>query len=196
MRVLVVGGAGAVGRTVTSGLLAKGHAVRVLDVVEATFSNKLDNQQPGSLLDGIVGSVADQEVVLAAAEGMDAVIHLSYAPRPPEEKAQWESNLQVNLNGTYNVFEACKAAGVKRVALASRAGVHSVRQCCNCAKKATRHEVNRLLVPTDALYIRLFTGNMFICRLPLLSSTARLCVCLLHGVRRDGAHPTAGCNGP
>ena len=38
---------------------------------------------------------------------------------------EWESIHQSNIVGTYNVFEACRRNGVKRVAFASRVGVFS-----------------------------------------------------------------------
>ena len=56
---------------------------------------------------------------------MDAVVHLTFGDRAFDNEAEvWQSNLQVNLIGTYNVLEAAAQAGVRRVALASRAGVH------------------------------------------------------------------------
>jgi uronate dehydrogenase len=50
---------------------------------------------------------------------MDGVAHIGGLPGDDE----WEPIHQSNIVGTYNVFEACRRNGVKRVAFASRVGV-------------------------------------------------------------------------
>ena len=92
MKVLVTGGAGAVGTAVIGGLSAHGHSVRVLDVVAA--KNGAD--------ESLVGTVADMAAVAAAVAGMDAVIHLTFGVKGGEmtEEEEWDSNLQTNLVGT------------------------------------------------------------------------------------------------
>jgi nucleoside-diphosphate-sugar epimerase len=54
--------------------------------------------------------------ILPAFEGQDAVVHLA---ADPSDHAPWESVLPNNIIGTYNVFEACRIHGVKRVVFAS-----------------------------------------------------------------------------
>jgi uronate dehydrogenase len=53
---------------------------------------------------------------------MDAVIHLAGIP---SGGAPWEEVLHNNIIGTYNVFEAARQNGVRRIAFASRAGLLS-----------------------------------------------------------------------
>ena len=52
---------------------------------------------------------------------MDVVLHLAADPSP---SATWDTLLPVNIIGTYNVFAAAKAAGVRRVVYAS--SIHAV----------------------------------------------------------------------
>jgi uronate dehydrogenase len=53
--------------------------------------------------------------VMRAAEGMDGIIHLGgYSIEGP-----WQTILQSNIIGTYNVFEAARRNGVKRIVFAS-----------------------------------------------------------------------------
>ncbi len=59
--------------------------------------------------------LADFEAVQRAVEGMDVVVHLAADP----EGNSWESVLNNNIIATYNVFEASRLAGVKRVVAAS-----------------------------------------------------------------------------
>lgn len=56
------------------------------------------------------------EQVTKAVEGMDVVVHMAAEPRP---SAGFERILASNIIGTYNVFEACRLAGVRRVVYAS-----------------------------------------------------------------------------
>ncbi len=62
-----------------------------------------------------VGDLSDLGAVSTVVEGMDVVAHLGADP----EGDEWESVLQNNIVGTYNVFEASRLAGVKRVVAAS-----------------------------------------------------------------------------
>lgn len=59
--------------------------------------------------------LADMVGLQEAVEGMDVVAHLAADPEPDS----WESVLNSNVIGTYNVFEACRLADVKRVVVAS-----------------------------------------------------------------------------
>jgi uronate dehydrogenase/NAD+ dependent glucose-6-phosphate dehydrogenase len=60
--------------------------------------------------------IADLEAIRPAFEGIDTVVHLAALAHVD---ARWEELLGPNFTGTYNVFEAARAAGVKRVVFAS-----------------------------------------------------------------------------
>lgn len=59
--------------------------------------------------------IADLEAIKPAFEGKDVVVHLAASLG----NASWEDTLRANLIGCYNVFEASRLAGVKRVIFAS-----------------------------------------------------------------------------
>ena len=63
----------------------------------------------------ILCDIADFNQVQQAVEGMDVVAHLAADP----SGESWESLLNNNIIGTYNVFEACKVVGVRRIVAAS-----------------------------------------------------------------------------
>jgi nucleoside-diphosphate-sugar epimerase len=71
--------------------------------------------------------IADMEAIRPAFEGKDVVIHLSAAASVLRSfegvNAEWNEILQSNLIGCYNVFEAARLAGVKRVIFASSSAV-------------------------------------------------------------------------
>ena len=59
--------------------------------------------------------ISDFEQVRQAVEGFEVVAHLAADPG----SGDWESLLNNNIIGTYNVFEACREAGVRRIVAAS-----------------------------------------------------------------------------
>lgn len=62
-----------------------------------------------------VADIADFDAVRAALAGMDVVVHMAADPGGGD----WESMLRNNIVGGYNVFEACRQAGVQRIVAAS-----------------------------------------------------------------------------
>lgn len=99
-RSLVTGGAGFVGRRLVAALLARGEAVRVLDLVD-----------PGSA-ETVVGSVDDPDAAARAADGVDAIFHLAgNAHLWARDPGEFE---RVNHQGTRVMLEAAKRADVRR----------------------------------------------------------------------------------
>jgi nucleoside-diphosphate-sugar epimerase len=66
--------------------------------------------------DWIRADIAEYDQIAPALDGIDAVVHLAAEPSP---MAPWEQIHRQNVVGTYNVFEAARAAGVRRVVFAS-----------------------------------------------------------------------------
>lgn len=110
MKILVTGAAGRIGMVLVEGLKAR-HSIR-----------GFDRSPMPQLDDHIVGENTDQSALCKAAEGVDAIIHLS---GNPSGAASWDDILQSNIVGTYNLFEAARINGIRRVAFASRAGLLS-----------------------------------------------------------------------
>jgi uronate dehydrogenase len=104
--ILITGAAGGIGTMLRTRLAKPGRTLRLLDLAEIT---------PNEGEEAIQGNVTDFDTALAASEGADAVIHLGSI----SGEAPWEQILEVNINGTYNVFEAARKAGVPRVVFAS-----------------------------------------------------------------------------
>ena len=62
-----------------------------------------------------VVEIADFDAVRAAVDGMDVVVHLAAYLSDND----WQVVLRDNIDGAYNIFEACRQAGVSRVITAS-----------------------------------------------------------------------------
>src|SRR5471030_901723 len=73
--ILITGGAGFIGSHLVDALLAKGHAVRVLDDLSTGKRSNLALGNPRVQL--IEGDVANAELVAQAAVGVSAVVHLA-----------------------------------------------------------------------------------------------------------------------
>lgn len=87
-------------------LAAPGRSLRLLDVAPLTAG-------PGEEV--VPGSITDLDAMTAACRGADAVIHLAgLATEGP-----WVTIAELNIHGTYVVFEAARRAGVDRVIYAS-----------------------------------------------------------------------------
>jgi nucleoside-diphosphate-sugar epimerase len=63
-----------------------------------------------------LADISDFEAVQQMAAGMDVIVHMAASP---DGNAPWETVLQSNIIGSYNIFEASRLAGVKRVVYAS-----------------------------------------------------------------------------
>lgn len=69
----------------------------------------------------VEANLDDRSRLIALCQGMDTVVHLAADPSPD---AAWDSLLQANIVGTYNLMSAARVAGVKRVVYAS--SIHAV----------------------------------------------------------------------
>ena len=69
------------------------------------------NRRPVDGVECHQADIADLEAIVPAFEGKDVVVNL--ATQAPDEP--WEGLLRTNVIGAYNVYEAARLAGVKRV---------------------------------------------------------------------------------
>ncbi|WP_321961381.1 NAD(P)-dependent oxidoreductase [Paraburkholderia sp. J7] len=122
MRVLITGGSGFLGAWIMKRLLARGMQCVAFDL--RTNPRLIEALAPGraASVQWRTGDIANAADTARALEGCDAVIHLAgiLTPGCTENPVR---GAQINLIGTLNVFEAARAAGMRRVLYASSAGV-------------------------------------------------------------------------
>jgi nucleoside-diphosphate-sugar epimerase len=66
--------------------------------------------------DTVQGNISKHAEIAPALVGMHAVVHLA---GNPSTQASWESVRDNNIEGTYNVFEAARQAGVQKIVFAT-----------------------------------------------------------------------------
>lgn len=123
---LVTGGAGFIGSTIVDQLLDNGAAeVRVLDnFVRGTWTNlEPAMKRAGDRLKVIEGDVRSAQLVSDLTEGVDYVFHQAALRITRCAEAPREA-VEVLIDGTLNVLEACREFGVKKVVAASSASVY------------------------------------------------------------------------
>jgi NAD(P)-dependent dehydrogenase (short-subunit alcohol dehydrogenase family) len=108
-RILITGAGGGMGRLLRPRLAAEARTLRLLDV--ADVAPPTDGEQ----VETVTGSVSDLDAMLAACEGVDAIIHLGGI----SVEAPFDEILETNVKGTYCLLEAAHRQGVQRVVLAS-----------------------------------------------------------------------------
>jgi uronate dehydrogenase len=108
-RVLLTGAAGKIGSCLRAGLRDELDELRLTDVHEP---------QPPPVPPSetfMAADLADSEAVLRAVDGVEAVVHLGAVPG----EAAFDDLLGPNVVGAFNVFDAARRAGVRRVVYAS-----------------------------------------------------------------------------
>jgi len=119
---LITGGAGFIGSNMVRFLLEKGEKVRVLDNFETGKHENLDEVKND--IEVIEGDIRDQEVVAKAVDGAEIVYHLAALGSVPRSIKDPKTTHDVNVNGTFNMIEAGRSAGVRRMVFASSSSVY------------------------------------------------------------------------
>ncbi len=108
MRVLVTGGTGSVGKAVTKRLIGNGWDLRVISVEPQA-------DIPGA--EYVQCDIMDFPSLREQMRGCERVVHLAAIPSPRSHPAP--EMFRINVAGTFNVFEAAAAEGIKRIIQAS-----------------------------------------------------------------------------
>ncbi len=105
MKVLVTGGSSLIGAGVAASLVARGDAVVVQ---QRNRSARIDAHEVRQAL----GDIRDADVVAAAADGCDAIVHLA---AKVGVVGDWEEYRSINVDGTRNVLAAARQHGIGRL---------------------------------------------------------------------------------
>lgn len=123
MHILVTGGAGFIGSHVVDTLIARGHAVTVLDDLSSGKKSNLQGAIETGKTRFIEGSVLDIDAVSASLDGIDGVVHMA-VQCVRRSIGDPIGNHTINATGTLNVLEASRRANCKRFLYCSSSEVY------------------------------------------------------------------------
>lgn len=123
MKVLITGGGGFLGAWIVRTLSMRGIDLRVMELRDDRRISRAVLGASADSLDWITGDVRRADDVRAAMRGCDHVIHLAGLLTPACRQDPL-LGAAVNVVGTLNVFEAAKAAGIRKVLYSSSGGVY------------------------------------------------------------------------
>lgn len=107
LRVLITGAAGNIGRTLRPHLRGRYALLRLTDIAP--------QESAGAGEEVATVDIRDMAALERSMQGIDCVIHLAGMP----EEDAWDRILPLNIEGCYNVFEAARRQGVRRMVFAS-----------------------------------------------------------------------------
>jgi len=119
---LVTGGAGFIGSHIVEKILSLGNFVRVVDNFDTGSRENLRGFTGN--LEVVEGSVADWDLIRAATQGMDYVLHQAARGSVPRSVGDPLGTHEANVTGTLCVLKAAHDAGVKRVVCAGSSSVY------------------------------------------------------------------------
>ncbi len=127
-RVLVTGGSGFIGRHVVAELGRAGAAVRIVDL----------KPHPNPGVEVVRGDIADRGVLEQALDGgFDFVVHLAAITSVLRSIEHPELTHRTNVDGTAQLLEAARAAGVKALAFTSTNAVTGPMKAPTITEQAT-----------------------------------------------------------
>jgi nucleoside-diphosphate-sugar epimerase len=111
MKVLVTGGGGFLGSAICAQLAATGHGVRAFHRSRSAAANNVEWRK---------GDIVDRDAVVAAAEGVDAIVHSAGKVGAWGAPAEYHAT---NVHGTENVLAACARHGIRKLVFTSSPSV-------------------------------------------------------------------------
>jgi nucleoside-diphosphate-sugar epimerase len=119
---LVTGAAGFIGSWLTQALVERGETVRAFDNF---CTGKRENLAPWKHdIDLIEADLRDPAAVAEACDGVEIIFHEGALPSVPLSVKDPRTSHTVNVDGTFNLLEGARHAGVKRVVYAASSSAY------------------------------------------------------------------------
>jgi len=124
MKALVTGGVGFIGSNMVDRLLAAGHEVVAFDNLSTGRIQFLDQALQNSRLQLLRGDLLDEPALSAAMRGCEIVFHFAANADVRFGLQNPRRDLEQNTLATFNVLEAMRANGVKRIVFSSTGSIY------------------------------------------------------------------------
>jgi UDP-glucose 4-epimerase len=123
-KVFITGAAGFIGSTLTDRLLAEGMEVVGWDNFSTGQTRFIENAEKNPRFEMVTGDNLDLDQLTAAMKGCDTVFHLAANADVRFGLEHPRKDLEQNTIATFNVLEAMRANGAKRIAFSSTGSVY------------------------------------------------------------------------
>ncbi|MBI4016695.1 MAG: SDR family oxidoreductase [Candidatus Aenigmarchaeota archaeon] len=122
MRIVVTGGAGFIGSHLAEELVREGHDVLVYD--NLSTGNEAYLKSVKNKIKLVKGDIIDVGQLKKACDGAEALFHLAALKSVPASIQNPIAYFETNITGTFNVLEAARLNGTKKVVFASSSSVY------------------------------------------------------------------------
>jgi len=118
MQTIVTGGAGFIGSHITDVLIARGHEVTIIDNLISGDKKNINPKAKFIRLD-----IRNRKVA-SFFDGAEIIFHMAASPEVRTSAIDPTESYDNNVNGTFNLLEACRKKDVKHVVFASTSTVY------------------------------------------------------------------------
>ncbi len=119
---LVTGGAGFIGSHIAAALSRAGARVRVIDDLSTGYRENLAEIGPD--IDFVQGSVADEQLLLKALEGVELVFHVAAIPSVPRSVENPRQTHIASVEATFSLLQAAREKKVRRIVYAASSSAY------------------------------------------------------------------------
>ena len=163
MKYLVTGGAGFIGSHIVRMLLEQGHSVRVLDNFSTGKRENLEGlmrQFNGNKFEVLEGDLRNAAQIEDAVRDVEVIFHEAAFVSVPQSMEEPQTCFDVNISGTSRLFDAARAAGVRRAVVASSAAVYGESDALPLVEETPLQPLSPYAVSkrVDEMYAELFTS--------------------------------------
>ena len=128
-RFLVTGCAGFIGSWISDTLLRQGESVRGLDNFETGQQTNIEALETAAAESGSSftlhqADLRDAAAVARACQGVEIILHQGALPSVPRSILDPRTSHTANIDGTFNLLEGARAAGVRRVVYAASSSAY------------------------------------------------------------------------
>ena len=164
MKYLVTGGAGFIGSHLVRTLLAQGESVRVLDNFSTGKRENLEDltrQFNGNRFEVLEGDLRNASDVEEAVREVEVIFHEAAFVSVPQSMEEPQTCFDVNVTGTSRLFDLARAAGVRRVVVASSAAIYGQSEALPLVEETLPQPLSPYAVSkrVDEMYAELFTSS-------------------------------------
>jgi nucleoside-diphosphate-sugar epimerase len=164
MKYLVTGGAGFIGSHLVHTLLEQGNSVRVFDNFSTGKRENLEDltqQFDADYFEVYEGDLRNALDVEEAVREVDVIFHEAAFVSVPQSMEEPQTCFDVNISGTSRLFDAARAAGVRRAVVASSAAVYGESDAFPLVEETLPQPLSPYAVSkrVKEMYAELFTSS-------------------------------------